>query len=59
MNLLGNTGTKTTIPEKNIKETLLNEEICRLREIYQDASEALEKVIATLKKMMNYQHEET
>lgn len=41
MNLLGNTGTKTTIPEKNIKETLLNEEICRLREIYQDASEAL------------------
>lgn len=40
MSLLGSQGGRNATGEKNIKECLLNEEISKLRDIYQDSSNA-------------------
>jgi uncharacterized protein (UPF0335 family) len=48
MSLLGSQGGRGN--EKSIKEALLNEEIAKLRDIYQDGSAASEKVLTLLRK---------
>lgn len=54
MSLLGTQGGRTSTAEKSIKEGLLNEEIAKLREVYQDSSTASEKVLAVLRKIIAY-----
>ena len=53
MSLLGAQGGRTSA-EKSIKEGLLNEEIARLRDVYQDNSAASEKVLVVLRKIIAY-----
>ena len=53
MSLLGAQGGRT-FAEKSIKEGLLNEEIARLRDVYQDNSAASEKVLVVLRKIIAY-----
>ena len=54
MSLLGAQGGRTSTAEKSIKEGLLNEEIAKLREVYQDSSTASERVLAVLRKIIAY-----
>lgn len=57
MSLLSAQGGRTSTAEKSIKEGLLNEEIAKLREVYQDSSAASEKVLAVLRKIIAYHKE--
>ena len=57
MNLLNSNGNKTLAPSRNIKERLLEDEIQDLRSIHQDSFEAFDRIVATLKKMINYRND--
>lgn len=54
MSLLSAQGGRTSAAEKSVKEGLLNEEIAKLREVYQDSSAASEKVLTVLRKIIAY-----
>lgn len=57
MNLLNKNGGKTSAPQRNIKERLLEEEIANLRSIHQQSFDAFDRIVFTLKKMISYKTE--
>lgn len=57
MSLISSNGGKTCQPDRSLKEKILNEEIQSLRDVHQQSFETFDKVVLTLKKIINYKNE--